>query len=176
MIDHGDIDSSRFDNASESHSDLFLQIGKLSDEDITEKTAPFIGGLLAARSLEISFLDARKIRGDKAYSKTKNDLDRKDIGKPMKILTDARKGNFTGLKKLLGEQALAYELTPEEKESGEEVDPEFLEFSKKMRTIIQRIPDRGDGSVIKVPNPIHIEKPVPLKIQIERFNAGGEIR
>ncbi len=169
----------RFGEANHAYYALWDELGNLSEDEITERNAPFIAGLLIGRHLEQGFLD-----WETTIPNNPGEIFRKEyasgrewIAKYHKILQEAQKGNFLGLKEFVKEEVA--DIAKDSAEDFEEGDPDRerrLRNGRNAALLAEKIPLKGDGSAIKMPNPVNIENPVPLKNQLERFAAGGEIR
>lgn len=161
--------------------DIFEEVGKLKGEDITEENSPFIAGLLVARSLENHFLDVEHFKIDPDLVRNYPPSDRPDFDdlhtkKLLNILTEARSGKFSRLKEFVKQNTEDYRLHSKENSEDKEYKNLIDNVVRNLELISRKIPSQGDGSIIQVPNPAHIEEPVPLKIQLERFERGEKIR
>lgn len=174
-------EQTRFIKAADAYEALMDEIGALSENEITVQNAPFIAGFLLARSIEIHFLDTQAVRvgvdnPDNPHWRKMDMEDKRTTAKDHGILTEARNGNFLKLRDYVKGKA---EDRKDAAGDYEEHDPEnlrLLRIGRNLALLSERIPPTGDGSVIKVPNPAHIESPVPLRIQLGRFTTGEEIR
>jgi len=171
----------RYDQADNAYHALIDEIGELSEAEITEQNAPFIAGLVIARSIELHFLDTHHARigvDNPAHPHwRKMDIeDKRTTARDHRILSEARKGYFSKLKSFVKDKVDAYKDLSADYIDGDPENQQYLRIGRNLQLIAERTPLIGDGSSIKVPNPAHIEEPVPLGVQLGRFAAGGEIR
>lgn len=174
MEDFGDTKTQKMaEMATSAFVDLDKQLIELPVKAITQETAPFIAGLLLARQVENSLLDAIEV-----YSEDSDlaDADKEYVGSYMSQLAEAQKGNFLPLKEFIKEREKASRDPLSEYKKGSKDYKELLMKAQRFQLLNTLIPPIGSGTHIKLPNPAHMEAPVPLKIQLERFKAGGEIR
>jgi|SRR3989344_5153633 len=174
-------ESIRFEKAGDAYLDLLSQLGELDSSEITDRNAPFIVGLIAARQLESHFLDTEDVTSregnpsDPSYRKIEME-NRGYTSANFRILEEARKGKFSKLRDFIKEKVDAWRDVAEDYLEGDEENQRYLQIARNLELVLGKTPLVGDGSAIKIPNPAHIERPVPLKVQLERFSKGEPIR
>lgn len=178
-------EQARRNQAESAQIQLLDDVGNLPESMIDNESSVFIGIHLLARELEISFLSSKefenKIDPNDPYAnsqKALNDRGKKRIDELNSIMVNVRVGNFKELKEFIGK------LEESERSIGEDPGlvsgPELAEQYKRnainLGLVKERMPMTGIPSNIRPPNPAWMEEPVPLKVQLVRFAAGGEIR
>lgn len=156
--------------AFDAEKKLLDEIVNLKDEEITPDNATYIAGVFLARYMEGTYL--------LSHQDDQPDIGwKKWTGRNHEALTLAREGDFKPLREFTEGQSNMYEALSHD--LGQKSDDEKRhnkEISAKLSVLAERIPDSGDGNAVKIPNPVLMEDPVPLRIQLERFAAGEEIR
>ena len=163
----------KVDAADDAIDLLVREIGELSDVEITPQNAVYIGGLLLTRRLESTFL-YKQMQGQGEVTDWNHMFDNilgEETGEYKQTLTTAQGGNFKGLRQFVEEEV--------ERKVADILEDDLEKKTmqgQKMRLVAERIPETGDGSIIKVPNPAWMEPPIPLRIQLQQMKSGGEVR
>ena len=142
----------RFETANDAWGELMDEIGQLKKSDITERNATFIAGILVARDLELDFLDTQSIEvgmdtSNPSYQE-KHEKHKKDTGKYVDILREARNGDFSKLIDHIRELAKDHR---DMAEDYDEEDSSYIRLSsnaQNLELIAEKIPPTGDGSTI----------------------------
>lgn len=169
------ITEDKFWNAYQATEELANEVGSLSENEITPENAPFIAGLILARTIEMHYLEQHQAGQHPLVEGIQG-----QIGQLQEILIEARRGDFHKLKKFCEEEADMIEKgsNVEQNTRGELEDyKNMYRNSQRIALVAKKMPETGNGSLIKVPNPLSVEnKPIPLKLQLEKLKAGGDVQ
>ncbi|MBI2031802.1 MAG: hypothetical protein HYT08_04285 [Candidatus Levybacteria bacterium] len=167
----------RYMAADKGYFSLADEIGSLSDDDITDYTAPFIAGLLLSRRIEFNYLYNHVIEDliseehvDEKSLKWAKDH-RVYVGEIHQILIDAKRGDFTSLKQFIKEESDVFS-DMEADEEEKQLEEKWKRNSEKLALVAERLPNGGDGSTVKAPSPAWMEEPTPLRIQLQMLKEG----
>lgn len=166
----------RYEKAQDCISVLQNEISNLKETDITPENATFIAGLYLGRMKEVLYLQNFSIEegAEEPGEEWRLELGRNgriNTGKLQQIMIDAQGGNFIPLKQFVESEAnevSSYKSIDEDKQAEEK----WKKTGDIILKIAKKIPNSGDGSIIKTPSPVWMEEPAPLRIQLEMLKEG----
>lgn len=171
----------RYSKSIEAAKTLRGEIADLKEEEINEQTSSFIAGLDLSRHIEAYYLAPFAMEykiEEKHFMLDQYESRRSQTEGFQQILRDARNGDFKSLRQFIQNASdQQYKIAKDVLSRGQTDSADrSRNLGDKLALIARKMPDSGDGLTIKVPNPAHIEEPVPLRVQLERFAKGEEIR
>ncbi len=165
----------KYESAIRAAEQLTDDLGKLDTEEVGEKEALLIAGQYLGRKIEIAYLegfadDEVDIPGFPKEDRETNTLPKVFAGKYQNILTEAKEGKMDQLKYLLLQDGMAMSMHPGSDERSQNSQRAGKVLSKT-GSILKPI----DGNPITIPNPAWMEKPLPIKTQLQMIKSGGDI-